>query len=198
LQEARKKIGDVKTGGHGLFVVADVAQLPFASGVFDGFVSLHTIHHLPEEEHQQAYFELHRVLGTGKSGVVVNGWESSFLSRLFVTPLKTIRRFWKRVRRRLMGKPSLDMQSPGAQTQLTLKSTYVNKNNPEKLRTEVGKYLPLEVFVWRTVNVRFMKAYIHNILGGKYLLRFLFWLEEMYPKFLGQHGQYPLIVLKKV
>src|SRR5574338_1583546 len=36
LQEARKRIGD-----HGLFVVADVANLPFKSEPFEGVVSLH-------------------------------------------------------------------------------------------------------------------------------------------------------------
>ena len=57
LQEARKRIGE-----HGLFVVADVANLPFKPGVFEGVVSLHTIHHLPQEEQLQAYQELYRVL----------------------------------------------------------------------------------------------------------------------------------------
>ena len=44
LQEARKRVRD-----HGLFVVADVADLPFKPDAFDGIVSLHTIHHLPQE-----------------------------------------------------------------------------------------------------------------------------------------------------
>ena len=35
-QEARKRIG-----AHGLFVVCDVANLPFRPDVFDGVVSLH-------------------------------------------------------------------------------------------------------------------------------------------------------------
>ena len=42
VQEARRRLG-----GHALCVVADVANLPFAAGVFDGAVSLHTLHHLP-------------------------------------------------------------------------------------------------------------------------------------------------------
>jgi ubiquinone/menaquinone biosynthesis C-methylase UbiE len=44
LQEARKRIGD-----HGLYVVCDIANLPFKSAAFEGMVSLHTIHHLPYE-----------------------------------------------------------------------------------------------------------------------------------------------------
>ncbi len=77
LQEARARIGD-----HGLFVVADVAHLPFKDNAFDGVVSLHTIHHLPQEEHLQAYAGLLRVLRPGASGVVVNGWKNSTFTRL--------------------------------------------------------------------------------------------------------------------
>jgi SAM-dependent methyltransferase len=65
LKEARQRIGDRSSGGSGLFVVADIANLPFRRDAFDGVVSLHTIHHLPIEEHKQAYQEVYRVLCTG-------------------------------------------------------------------------------------------------------------------------------------
>jgi SAM-dependent methyltransferase len=42
LREARQRLGN-----KGLYVVMDIAHLPFHSDVFDGIVSLHTIHHLP-------------------------------------------------------------------------------------------------------------------------------------------------------
>src|SRR5512145_2861194 len=54
LQEARQRIGE-----HGLFVVADVANLPFKAEPFEGIVSLHTLHHLPLEEQEKAYEELY-------------------------------------------------------------------------------------------------------------------------------------------
>jgi hypothetical protein len=198
LQEARKRIGDVQAGGHGMFVVADIAHLPFMTSIFDGLVSLHTIHHLPIEEHRQAYFELNRVLSEGKSGVVVNGWESSVLAGLFIAPFKGIRRTWKRFRRRLNGRNQPNIQSPEESEGKKSRGTYVSKSNPEWLMREIGIYLPLRIFVWRTVNVRFLRVYIHQLLGGKYLLRSLYWLEEKFPRFLGEHGQYPLIVFKKV
>ncbi|MGD9093912.1 MAG: class I SAM-dependent methyltransferase, partial [Anaerolineales bacterium] len=74
LQEARKRISE-----RGLFVVADVANLPFKPDTFDGVVSLHTIHHLPADEHLQAYREVYRVLAPNRTAVVVNGWPSSRL-----------------------------------------------------------------------------------------------------------------------
>ncbi len=81
LQEARKRIGN-----HGLYVVCDVACLPFRSNSFDGEVSLHTIHHLPIEEHTQAYLELHRTLTKSGKAVIVNGWDNP--------PLTIFLNFW--------------------------------------------------------------------------------------------------------
>src|SRR5689334_10026342 len=52
LREARERIG-----AHGLFVVGDLASLPFKTDAFDGEVSMHAIHHLPVEEHPRAYAE---------------------------------------------------------------------------------------------------------------------------------------------
>ena len=88
LVEARQRIGDRQSGGHGLFVVADIANLPFGTTCFDGVVSLHTIHHLPQEEHNQAYRELYRVLAKNQTAVVVNGWDSAPLMRIFNLPVR--------------------------------------------------------------------------------------------------------------
>jgi SAM-dependent methyltransferase len=198
LKEARKRIGDMQNGGHGLFVVADVACLPFASEIFDGLVSLHTIHHLPGEEHLPAYLEINRVLGAGRSAVVVNGWDNSTFSSIFVAPIKLLRRTWRRIARKLGRWRNTGLHAESRTVAPRSRSTHVTKNNPEWLELEIGSQFPLRIYVWRTVNVRFLRTYIHKILGGKYFLRLLFWLEERFPHFLGKNGQYPLIVLKKV
>src|SRR4030095_4577794 len=57
LKEARRRLGS-----RGLYVVADIANLPFRPETFDGAVSMHTIHHLALAEHKRAYLELTRVL----------------------------------------------------------------------------------------------------------------------------------------
>ena len=33
--------------------------------------------------------------------------------------------------------------------------------------------------------------------GGRAFLKFVFWLEGVFPKFFAENGQYPLIVVKK-
>ena len=54
-----------------------------------------------------------------------------------------------------------------------------------------------EIYPWRSLSPRFMRWFIRPNLGGKAFLRFIFWLEEHFPRFFGEHGQYPLIVIKK-
>jgi len=186
LQEARKRIGD-----HGLFVVADVANLPFKPEAFDGFVSLHTLHHLPVGEQKKAYFELHRVLKTGERGVVVNGWTDSALMRRSLWLVKLMERLG-RGRQPKETSNAAPAQKPKAPT-----GTYVQKFEPAWLQRELGGRIAYRVLVWRSVSVRWLRAVIHERLLGRVWLRLLYALEERFPRFLGEKGQYPLIVIEK-
>lgn len=199
LQEARQRIGDRHSGGHGLFVVADIARLPFKPGVFDGVVSLHTIHHLPDSEHRQAYGELFRVLAPDKSAVVVNGWDDPPLMNFFDRPIRwanRLRWYRQRVAETSDEDEAVKKDVKSAKTGQP-KGTYVRKKDADRLRQEIGARMPLTILVWRSVSVRFMRALIHPKLGGRLLLRLLFWLEERFPRFFGEVGQYPLIVIRK-
>lgn len=180
LQEARQRIG-----AHGLFVVADIANLPFKAGAFDGLVSLHTIHHLPADEHSRAYLELQRVLAPGKSGVIVNGWD--------LPPLTVLQNFLVRLANSLRHAPLPSKGGAGGE----VRGTFVRKHTPAWLKKEVGTHIPLEIWCWRSLNVHFMRTFIHARLGGRFWLRLLYWLEERLPHFFGKNGQYPLIVIRK-
>jgi len=184
LREARQRIGV-----HGLFVVGDIANLPFKTDAFDGLVSLHTIHHLPVDEHAQAYLELERVLAAGKTGVVVNGWD--------LPPLTVLQNFLIRVVESLRGKSSSRDQQPSTTSQKSDRGTFVRKHTPAWLKEEVGTQITVEIWCWRSLSVRFMRTFIHARLGGRTWLRLLNWFEERFPRFFGMNGQYPLIVLRK-
>ena len=192
LLEARKRIGE-----HGLFVVADVANLPFKSDVFDGLVSLHTIHHLPEKEHFTAYQGLYRVMAPGTKGVVVNGWHKPPLTRFFKPLIKLATQVRGRFRR-LTGKPPLFEKKLDDNQDLTKPTgTFVKKNNVHWLRNEIGSEIPIQIFVWRSVNVKFLRALIHKELAGRFLLKLLYSIEEAFPRWFGENGQYPLVVITK-
>ncbi len=195
LQEARKRLG-----GRGLYVVADIANLPFARDVFDGVVSLHTVHHLPISEHPEAYREMYRVLVPQATAVVVNGWSNPLVSRVFTKPMRWTNRVIGFVRRKL-GMPPLDAhvvrEQPKTKKAKKAKGTYVNKNTPDWFRKQIAAEFPVEIFVWRSINVRFMRTFFHAKYGGRWLLKMVYWLEEHFPHWLGEKGQYPMVVMKK-
>ncbi len=194
LKEARKRIGD-----HGLFVVADIANLPFRSGCFDAFISLHAIHHMPPQEHKRAFQELYRQLKPGCRGVVVNGWSQSFLTRFFNGPIRLVEALYRFKQHGL--RQEADLQSgrkkPDRAEAGQDQGTFISTHNAGWLTREVGDEIPLTIWVWRSVTVRFLRTFIHDGLGGRGLLRLLFWLEERFPHFFGRVGQYPLIEIHK-
>lgn len=197
LQEARKKIGE-----KGLFVVGDVAHLPFKDNSFDGIVSLHTLHHLPIDEQKIAYRDIHRVLNTGRNAVVVNGWTKSKLMMNWLW----LRILFERVGNyidRLRGKKLIKEKNseefkilPYNETPIKQTGTFIKKMNAQWLRQEL-KEMDLDIYVWRSVSVKFLRAVFHTALGGKFWLRVLFFFEEKFPKYFGENGQYPLIVIRK-
>jgi SAM-dependent methyltransferase len=198
LQEARKRIGD-----KGLYVVGDIANLPFESHCFDGLVSLHTIHHLPHDEHLDAYLEFYRVLGEGSNAVIVNGWDDAPL----MVVANLLIRFVEWSYARLRGNPiphvqdnvpheREDEQVTGNPPQEASR-THVSKHTAAWLNRQVGALAPLEIWTWRSVGVRFLRTLIHERWGGRTLLRILYGFEERFPYFFGKYGQYPLIVINK-
>jgi SAM-dependent methyltransferase len=190
LLEARKRIGD-----HGLFVVGDVANLPFKNGAFDGAVSLHTLHHLPLEDQARAYNDLYRVLAPNSSMVVVNGWTDSPLMRRTMWMVKLAERVkgrLERSRREILLEKKVEDLRPAEPT-----GTFIRKQNAAWLRGQLDGKMEYEIRSWRSVNMRFLRAMIHPRLGGRAWLRLLFWLEERFPHFFGEKGQYPLIFISK-
>jgi ubiquinone/menaquinone biosynthesis C-methylase UbiE len=195
LLEARQRLGK-----GGLYVVCDVANLPFKPEAFEGVVSLHTIHHLPEEQHLQAYRELQRVLQPGCNAAVVNGWPESKLMQA----MEPLVRLGNRLRHRLgqaddspakrQNQSAMDANQPPAKSP---KGTFTSRHDAAWVRSVVGAEMPVQIFVWRSVSVRFLRSLVHLRLGGRWFLKLLYWLEERMPRFFGENGQYPLIVICK-
>jgi len=182
LKEARTKIGE-----RGLYVVADIANLPFRPDSFDGEVSMHAIHHLPLSEHKRAYKELQRVLKPGRSAVIVNGWHNPLLMRMAEPFIQLGRLLSGRGLKRKKDWAEEDDQA----------GTFVEKLTPGWLQQELEGVMDYQVYPWRSLSPRFMRWFVRPQLGGKSFLRFVFWLEERFPSFFGKHGQYPMIVIEK-
>ncbi|MEW5942003.1 MAG: class I SAM-dependent methyltransferase, partial [Chloroflexota bacterium] len=182
LKEARHRLGD-----HGLYVVMDVANLPFKSDAFDAVVSLHTIHHLPLSEHRQAYVDLMRVLKPDRTMAIVNGWHSPRLMTMTEPLIRFARLLAGRGRKHK--KAWADVDDPTG--------TFVSKMTPEWLKQELGDVLDFEIYPWRSLSTRFLRWFIRPRAGGRFILRSIFWLEERFPRFFGENGQYPVIEFRK-
>ena len=196
LLEARKRIRQ-----HGLFVVADVAKMPFKNDAFDGIVSLHTLHHLPFEEQKKSYSEFFRVLASKKKAVVVNGWPESVLMRLSM-PFISVMEWMGGLIAKISAGSSQETVQETRETEPENgkpdpQGTYIRKLDFKSLEHELNGKMDFKIYSWRSVSVRFLRAFVHRILGGRYLLRLLFLLEERYPRFFGEKGQYPLLVIRK-
>ncbi|MBE0684497.1 MAG: class I SAM-dependent methyltransferase, partial [Anaerolineaceae bacterium] len=196
LQEARKRISD-----SGLFVVGDISNLPFKSNIFEGIISLHTLHHLPISDQKKAYKDLYRVLMPGQKAVLVNGWTESPLMNQWSWLAKLMDRIGG-LFHKLRGKKNVHQSEKieNNKNEKTIKKestgTFVEKLTTEWLRKEFPD-MNIDILVWRTVSVRFLRAVFHRALGGKFLLKMLYVLEEKYPEYFGKNGQYPLIVIHK-
>lgn len=193
IQEARRRLEN-----RGLYVVADVANLPFKSSVFDGVVSLHTLHHLPLSEQKNAYQAIERVLVPGKTAVLVNGWTESRLMQQWnwlQQLMEFTGNFVSKILHSQKSKPVVKTAQLSAE-RIQPTGTFIEKLDAKWLRKELqGK--DVQILVWRSVSVRFLRAVIHQALAGKLLLKLLFRLEEKYPVYFGENGQYPLIVIRK-
>jgi hypothetical protein len=195
LVEARLRVGREK----GLYVAADVANLPFKPGAFEGAVSLHTLHHLPAADQTQAYHELFRVLAPGAAAVLVNGWTESPLMKRLNGLVVIMERLSARFARREA--PSKAAPAPtrslGEKPAAAPTGTYIHKQDAAWLRRELPG-IPLEIRCWRSVSVRFLRAVIHPALAGRLWLWLLFQLEEAFPHYFGENGQYPLVIMRKI
>lgn len=189
LKEARNRLGD-----KGLFVVADIANLPFKPEVFDGVVSMHAIHHLPVEEHKKAYSELYRVMKNERSGVIVNGWDSPKLMQVMAILVRPLRVLKSLLTRRKM--PAF-MKKKKARSVALNTGTHIKKTDANWLRGELADIAPMDIYVWRSLSTRVLRILVHQWLGGYYFLKLVYWLEDQYPKFFGENGQYPLVVISK-
>lgn len=186
ISSAALRAARARLGSHGLYVVADIANLPFRPSTFDAVVSIHAIHHLPLSEHKSAYLELLRVLKADRAGAVINGWYRPLLMRMAEPMIRLGRWFGGRGRKE---KKDWRVEEDPA-------GTFVQKMTPAWLRREL-EGVDIDIYPWRSLSPRFMRWFIRPQFGGRTLLRLVFWLEDRFPRFFGESGQYPLVVIHK-
>ena len=191
LKAARRRLGD-----RGVYLLADVTDLPLMDDSMDSGVSLHTLYHVPHDEQEDVVRELHRVLRPGASGVLVYVWDGrSPLMRLIFLPGSILRKLL-RLPRKLLGVASRMVGRSRPVEGVRAPELYFHAHdNGFFADTDWG--FSLDMRVWRAVSVEFTKTFARSRLGGRQLLRLVYWLEERSPYWAGRFGQYPLFVIKK-
>jgi SAM-dependent methyltransferase len=193
LEEARHRLGE-----KGLYVVSDVANLPFKADVFDGLVSLHTLHHIPPAEQPDAYAGFARVLKPERTGVVVNAWTTpALMARMkgVIALMDRVNGLLGRFKRR---KEILLAETSVKPVQAKPTGTFTLHITPEWLKEQLAGRVDFKIRVWRCASVRFLRSVIQPWAFGKLWLRWLYAREEKNPEYYGENGQYPLIVISKL
>jgi len=187
LVEARRRVGS-----HGLYVVGDLAALPFRAHGFEGVVSLHALHHLPPDEQETALRETARVTAEDGTAVVVYAWgDRSGLMAAF-RPLIALASVLLRVYR---GVRRLSPEAAVGAQALRAPGSHSFKHDFRWMTAALERLGGGEIRVWRSVSTAFTRALIHRPLFGGALLRLIYALEEAAPRWFGRHGMYPLIIV---
>lgn len=181
LKEARRKLGS-----KGVYLLADITNLPLKDEVVDAAVSLHTIYHVPKDEQKKAFEELYRVLIPGSSAVIVYSWgPRSLLMNLTLFPVLVIRGV-RKLLRRVAGKKGR-MREPELYAYMHAYGWFAGP----------GWGFDLDIVSWRSLSHHFSRLYAHQWLFGHQILNVFAWLEDRWPRLMGRLGQYPMLIIRK-
>lgn len=184
-----------KLGSRGAYLLGDITALPLSDESMGGVVSLHTIYHVPAEEQGAALREIHRVLEPGARAAVVYSWgKAAWLAQVLSIPAcatSLAAQTARALARNLAGERT--ERKEGAPHAPTL---YFRPHGPRWMKRQL-QGLRAQILTWRSVDVSFLRFFVHERLGGRALMRGIYALEEAYPRLLGRLGQYPLIVIEK-
>ncbi len=181
LSECKRKLGN-----KALCILADITNMPFKDNVMDGFVSLNTIYHIPKDEQVTAIKELHRVLAIGGKGVVVYEWfKHSVWMNFWLLPFRA----FTFIKNRLIEAFNKMMGNTKSSKWL-----YFYAHSPAYFLNNLPKF---KLRVWRSLNISFMRYYLHSWFFGKQILEWIYNMEERAMEECGLKGEYPMLVFEK-
>ncbi len=183
LVDARQRV----PAGRGLFILGNIRNLPFQSGVFDAAVSLHTVYHIVAEQQHAVFDELHRVIKPHGRAVVVYTWGN-------ISPLNKLAACLVQAQRAV--RRALHRQAPGRFAAVPAEDTFYYHPFPYRWFKQQTWDYKFTILCWRSISVDTSKLLFHGWLGKK-LLRIIFRWEARYPEFVAPLGQYPLFLIDK-
>jgi ubiquinone/menaquinone biosynthesis C-methylase UbiE len=179
------KIAKAKLGEKGIYLQADVSNLPIKSDSIDAVTCNHVIYQVPSHLQAAALSELWRVLKPGGVCVAIYLW-----------PNPQLPRYLRRLSR-LLG-IRVDAQETGGSTaSSTLPETSHNNPYPPAWFSSQKWPFQYKYDTFRVVDNSFMRHCISNDWRGRALLGAFYSLQVLAPGFCGRHGSMPAIVFRK-
>lgn len=176
LAMARDKLGD-----RGVFLQADLTNLPLQSETIDAVTCNHVIYQIPPEKQEAVFNELWRVLTPGGVAVIIYWWRD--------TPLQ-----WRLERlARMFSKPGINEVSAPTPT-LAAPNHFVQSLQWFETRPWHFRY---KIEPFRVIGNAFMRSHVSNDWKGKLFLDAIFALQQIAPTYCGRYGQMPVIILRK-
>ena len=128
--------------------------------------------------------------------VTVDGWGEHKLAKFWEKVIALARRL-RRAPKNL--KPVTQAQNQAEEIQKVNgpAGTHVVKTSAAWFKSVIGDKIPYQIRSWRSVSVRFLREVVPDNAFGRLLLLKLSWLEDLFPRYFGENGQYPLIVFSK-
>jgi ubiquinone/menaquinone biosynthesis C-methylase UbiE len=168
----------------GIFLCADITNIPLKENVCDAVLCQHTLYHVPKNEQKLALHELYRVAKSGTNiAIVYSLFYHSWFMNLTLMPVQLYR-----IARHVAGKVYARWFSGKPRLYYYPHSlAWFRKHAPG------GQ---MNFYCWRSVNKYFLNIFIHGKAGSI----FLSWLrnsEDAHPKCWAHFGEYPLIVITK-
>ncbi|HLK26973.1 MAG TPA: class I SAM-dependent methyltransferase [Puia sp.] len=182
LMQAQKNLA--KYNQHGIFICADITNLPLKENIADAVISQHVLFHVQKKLQLTAMKEMLRIAKPETKIAIVYDWfYHSLLMNLTLGPFqlyRIVRHYAGKVYARIFKKNKLYFYAHSRK--------WFYKNNPGK---------KMDIYVWRSINKHFSDIYIHEKLGGRKLINYIRKMEKKYPEKMGRIGEYPVIVIEK-
>jgi SAM-dependent methyltransferase len=189
LSEARSKLA-----GRGLYVIADLTQLPFRDLTFDASICAHALYHVPEDEQRSVILELYRTLKRDRRCIIVYSWPTSLF--------RSIPRLFGRVRRRALrwrqrSRSEAVPSGNGSGAHSDRPALYFHAHGRRWFRDNVPRNWAVEIRCWRSVGRDFTTEFVGDGTTGRLLMGLIYRLERMFPRRLARLGQYPMLVITR-
>jgi ubiquinone/menaquinone biosynthesis C-methylase UbiE len=175
-----------KAGKKGIFICADITNIPINDNVVDTVLCQHTLYHVPRKDQETAVNEMYRVAKRDAKIVIIYSW---FYHSWFMNISLNVVQLY-RIARHFAGKLYVRLLN-------TRPRLYFYAHSPRWFRNTFSFGKDIEFYCWRSTNKYFMNLYIHKSLFGAKILERLMKIEDTRSKFMSRFGEYAAIVITK-